>query len=201
MLAVCSRLSRIGDHWFFKKIGIGGPDRWFLHRRRNRVVGLTIERTFFKGVKCNRLGGFVTAQGRCLAAREFRERSEKNGKIWFFRKKSIFADGKIWNLSKIDERSMETYQIDPRGHVGTRNSEICSYWVVHRPSKTRILMWYRRVMLTGWALLPNSGSLISFSISWNSVEMVHITPLKKVRSIISAATPIFEVDFVKDLKN
>ena len=96
----------------------------------------------------------------------------KNGKIWFFSKKIDIPEGNIEDLSKIDERSMETYQIDPRGHVGTRNSEICSYWVVHRLSKSLILMWDRTVISMGGALLPNSGSLARQKCHYTSKHLL-----------------------------
>ena len=48
------------------------------------LVGLTIEQTFFRGVISHRVGCFLLAQGRCLAAREFRELSKKCD-FWRFR--------------------------------------------------------------------------------------------------------------------
>ena len=91
---------------------------FFLYRRRYRVVGLTIERTFFLEVILNRLGGLVTTQGRSLAAREFRERSKNDEKYDFLEaqngENAVFARN-IENLMELDRGKMGTYQIDPRG--------------------------------------------------------------------------------------
>ena len=60
-----------------------------------------------------------------------RKNIEKNRKMWFFSKKIDIFARKIQTPSKLDQKSISPTQIDPRGHVGARNSEIRSYWSVH----------------------------------------------------------------------
>ena len=112
----------------------------FLYRRRNRVVGSTIEQTFFRGVISHRVGSFVRAQGRCLAARDFRKRSKNaifGGSGWW--KCIVFARNRR-NGSKLIELTPGPTQIDPRGHDATRNSDICSYSAGQVPEKSVFFM-------------------------------------------------------------
>ena len=104
------------------------------------VVGSTIEQTFFRGVISHRVGCFLLAQGRCLAAREFRELSKKCD-FWRFRvvKMRFFARNRR-NRSKLIELTPGPTQIDPRGHDATRNSDICSYSAGQVPEKSVFFM-------------------------------------------------------------
>jgi hypothetical protein len=83
---------------------------------------------------------FLLAQGRCLAARDFRKRSRKCDFLVVPSAGNAFFPSEHRKFMKMDRGKLETPQIDPRGFDGAGLFAIRSYGVGHEGQKLDILM-------------------------------------------------------------